>query len=304
MDTLIVLQQMGVIMILVLIGVFLYKKNILTDTVTQSLSWIMVNICNPALLISMSLSGEITTSHRDFLAGLLFGAMLYAFLCLFGAILPHLIRADKKEAVYYTVITVYTNTGFIGIPLSKAILPANAMIYVIICNIMFSIYFYTHAIYLLSGGTRKFSPKNLINSGIIAAAAAILIYWFHLDLPDIVTSTATHIGNPAVFLSMILVGASLAKQPLLSNLTDRTLWIFIVIRMIAFPVVMTWFLRLIHMQEEAIEAYCIMMAMPAANLPMIQAEKEGKETAFLSKAIVCTTVVSFATVTLVLTVLF
>lgn len=305
MEAAVILQQMCVILVLVVIGIWLYKIHILNDGTAKNLSWIIVNICNPMTLLSMVTGGTITTTHSDFTVGLILCALLYGFLCLFGMAMPHILRVrDRDQQRYYNVITVYTNTGFIGIPLAKALLSGNEMIYVILCNILFTLVFYSHGILLLSTGKERFRIRNLINPGIIMAVLALLIYWFDIRLPKPCVSLITHAGNPTVFLSMILLGASLAKQPIIKSMKSARLWIFIGIRMIAFPIGLVLLLRTAGTGGAAVRTYCLMMALPIANLPLIQSEKEGRDTAFLSQAIMMTTVVSFVTVPLVMSILF
>jgi predicted permease len=305
MDAVVILQQMCVILILVVIGIWLYKIKILNDTVTKNLSWMIVNICNPMTLLAMVTGGTITTTHGDFTTGLILCVLLYGFLCLFGMAMPHILHIrDAEQKLYYNIITIYTNTGFMGIPLAKALLSDNEMIYVIICNILFTLVFYSHGIQLLSAKKEAFRIRNLINPGIIMAVLAILIYWFNIHLPNVAVSVITYAGNPTVFLSMILLGASLAKQPILENMKDAKLWLFIAIRMLAFPVALVLFLRAAGIDGASVRTYCLMMALPIANIPLIQSEKEGRDTTFLSKAIMMTTVVSFITVPFIMSILF
>ena len=51
------------------------------------------------------------------------------------------------------------------------------------------------------------------------------------------------------------------------------------------------------------QGMCLMAAVPVGNLPMIQAEKNGEDTSILSSAIALTTVVSIATIPLLLSIL-
>ena len=56
MSTIVVVQQMGVIVILVAIGFYLYKKKVVDNIVSRRLSVIVMDICNPALILASTLS--------------------------------------------------------------------------------------------------------------------------------------------------------------------------------------------------------------------------------------------------------
>ena len=84
MGTSVILQQMGVIVILVSIGIYLYKKGVVDSNTSPKLSSIVVDICNPALILASILSGNITATHKDLLIGMVIGVIFYAFLIVFG----------------------------------------------------------------------------------------------------------------------------------------------------------------------------------------------------------------------------
>ena len=79
MSTTIVLQQMGVIIILVAIGVFLYMKSIIDDHTSRKLSAVVMDVCNPAIILASMLSGNITASHKDIIVALILGAFSVLF---------------------------------------------------------------------------------------------------------------------------------------------------------------------------------------------------------------------------------
>ena len=160
MDFLIVLQPMVMILILVFIGYAMARHRMLDERTRTRISAIIVNVCNPAVILSTIFSGEITATHRDLVTALITAAVLYAVLCLLGTFLPRLIGIRREEQHFYHMMTVYTNVGFMGIPVAQAILSENAMLYVIICNIMFCMYFYTHGIMVLSGRTMFKLPRG------------------------------------------------------------------------------------------------------------------------------------------------
>lgn len=296
MSALVVLQQMAVIAVLVCIGVYLEKKGVLGEKVTGSISRLIVEFCNPALTVSAVISGNITVSHSEFLTGLGIGAALYTTLCLLGYIIPLLLRVKKDERKYYTLMTIYTNVGFLGIPVARAVLPENAMIYVIICNVAYSILFYTHGMITLSDGKEKPDLRKMINPGVIMAAAALLIFWFDIKLPAVVANSLSYIGSPTVFLSMILLGSAVAKSSL-SDMKDKRLWLFTLFRIAAVPAAAVLILRITGIPSEMVRTFCLMCSVPVGNLPLIQAQRTGQRTDILSRGIIITTVFSFISIT-------
>ena len=303
MQTAVVLQQMFIIIILVSIGYACSVKQILDGHTARHLSAIVTDISNPAIVLSTLLSGGITASHKEVILSLVTAILLYAGLCISGVIIPHIIGAKPEDRKFYNLMTVYSNTGFIGIPLAKALLPSNAMIYVIVYNVVFSLYFYTHGIIVLNG-REAVRPREMANTGSVMAILSIIIYWFHISLPEVLSGTVIHIGNANVFLSMMLLGASLSKYPIKELVKGRQRWLFIGIRMILFPYGTALLLKILHLPMQMIEAFTLLTAMPAANLPLIMAEKEGYDTRSLSKGILLTTLVSFLTITLIMTTIF
>lgn len=300
-SSLIVLQQMAVIAILVGIGFFLQKRSVLGEKGDKILSKIVVDICNPALVVSTILSGNISVTHQDFLKGLVIGAALYASFCLLGLIIPRILRLPKDERRFYNLMTIYTNVGFLGIPVAKAVLPEDAIVYVIICNVAYSVLFYTHGILVISGAKEKIKPVMMLNPGVLMSLLALVIFWFDLNFPPILENSFNYIGNPTVFLSMVLLGTAVAKSDLIRDIKDARLWIFILIRMILVPLMVVFVLRMLGAPDVMVKTFCLMSAVPVGNLPLIQAQKTGQRTDILSKGIIVTTVFSFISITLFMT---
>ena len=300
MSAVVVLQQMGVIIILVAIGIYLYKKKVVDDTVSQRISVIVMDICNPALILASILSGNVKASHEDLIESLILGVVFYIFLVLFGFLLPVILRVEKDKARFYNLMVVYTNVGFIGIPVARAILPEKAILYVIVCNVMYSLLFYTHGITVLSGGKEKMNLKKVLSPGTIMAVLSLLVCWFRISPPPIIKSSITYIGNATVFLSMTLLGVSIARSNIEKGFKNKRLWGYIIIRMIMLPVLMFFILRAIKCENLMILGFCLMAAMPVGNLPLIQSEKMGEDTELLSGAITVSTMVSMLTITVLM----
>ena len=301
MSTSIVLQQMGVITILVGIGIFLYKRGVVDDHTSQRMSTIVMDVCNPALILASLLSGNVTATHHDLIVAIVLGASFYIGLVILGFIFPKLIRGGE-DSRFYNMMTVYTNVGFIGIPVARAILPENAILSVIICNVMYSLLFYTHGIIVMSNGKEKLSLKKILSPGTIMAVVSLVIFWFNIYLPPIIANSISYLGNATVFLSMTLLGVGIARSNITSGIKNPRIWIYIIVRMIAVPVALFFALKMAGFSSITIMGLCLMAAMPIGNLPLIQCEKMGEDTELLSGAIAISTLSSIATITVLMTV--
>ncbi len=297
MGALIVLRQMSMIAVLVIIGIVLEKKKVLSEQGTKVISKLVVDICNPVLIVSTILTGNITVTHKEFLSGVGVAAVIYAVFILIGTLLPGIIGIKRDERKFYSLMSIYGNVGFLGIPVAKALLSENAMLYVIICNVFYCLLFYTHGIITLSSGKEKMDLKKLLSPGVIMSILALLIFWFDLKLPEVVVKTADYIGSPTVFLSMVLLGASVSRSNFLRDMKDAKLWIFILVRLVMVPALAVLILRSAGAADEMVRTFCLMCAVPVGNLPMIQAEKIGERTDILSRGIIVTTVFSFISIT-------
>ena len=306
----IILQQMGVICILVLIGVYLYNKKIIDGSNSQKLSAIVVDVCNPALIMASILSGNITATRSDLITAIYLGAAFYIVLVILGFVIPRVLKSEPANRKFYNLITVYTNTGFLGIPIAKAILPDNTIIYVIVINVFYSLLFYTHGMAVLHAGLdkntgikRKNPLLSILNPGTVMAILSLVVFWFDLTPPPIIANTIQYIGNATVFLSMALLGVSIARSSFFKSFKNIKIWFYIVLRMIIVPVAIVLVMKLLNFDNDATLALCLMAAVPAGSLPMIQAEKMGLDTELLSSSIAMTTFISIFSITALMSVI-
>ena len=303
MEIPIVIQQMLVIAVLVLIGVFLEKRGTVDKITSKNISTIVMDICNPALMLSSALSGQVQADHEDILTAVLLGAGFYFMLVVIGFILPRIIRAERSERHFYNAMCVYTNVGFIGIPVAHAILPPDGMLFVLVCNVMYSLLFYTHGVIVLSGGKEKIRPGKIITPGTIAALLSLCIFWFRFKPTAILGELVDYVGGATVFLSMMLLGVAISRSNLIEGMKNIRIWLYVLLRMILLPTALILILSLVDFPVVIENSMCLMSAMPIGNLPLIQAEKTGENTTLLSSAIAISTIVSMVTITVFMSLL-
>ncbi len=307
MSTLVVFQQMLVIFILIAVGYLLRKKGCISDQGTRLVSFLVANVTNPALILSSVLDENTGITHRDILQMFLVTAILYAILIAMGWLLPKIYRIPKEEQKFYHLMTVYANTGFIGIPLVSAVLGSEALIFVTIVNIVFNLLFYTHGLRVLTAGTeagrQKISWRTFLNVGTLMSLLALLIFWFQIPLPVVVEDSVLYIGRSTTFLSMLVLGVSLANTSFSAIFKDVRTFLYVLACMLALPMLLCLGMQQWVSHPMILYVSTLMLAMPCANLPLIVAQQYGLKADILSRGIIQSTLISILTITLVTTIL-
>lgn len=301
MDATVIFRQMCMIFLLIATGFAARKRGIVDGNAGKILSAVVVNICNPALLLSSVLESDGKISNGKLLVAAGIGIGMYAFLILLGRILPRFFGKDQLEKDQYTLMILFGNTGFIGIPVISAVLGTEVLIYVIICNIIFNIIIYTYGLYLVNRhGKNEDAPKrSVINVGTMAGAACIVIFVSKLRLPEVLVRTVDYVGAATTFLSMMVIGISLAGMPLGKIFREKRLYIYILVRHVLVPMAFGWAIKPLAGDAALAGTFVLLSAMPVANMPLMLCEENGMDGTLLSKGIVLSTLFSLVTIPLV-----
>ncbi len=323
----IVLQQMVIIFILIMTGALLYRKSMISDETSKQISALIINLCNPALLICSVFDTGPKASNSDLFTGAFIVLLAYVVLILCGHLIPHILRVPDEDHFAYRLITVYGNVGFIGIPLAMALLGSGSLIYVSLNNLVYNILIYTHGLSTIKAAsidsvnrdlTGDASPlerekeiaesfarglfkatKKFVNAGTVSAIITIVLYISNVSVPVLLSDTLTHVGRSTTFLSMLILGVSVAQMPLADIFSHKKLYAFAALRMVIIPVLCVFLFRLFTDNVLIISTTALMLAVPAGNIPLILCKQNNLESATISRGIILSTLLSFLTIPIV-----
>lgn len=314
MSITVVIQQMVIIFILIAVGMFLYRKEMLSETTTRQMSGLIVNLTNPALLICSALQEGPRMSLQDLGTALAVDLVIYAVLILAGFLIPRILRVPDKYHYAYQMLTIFGNVGFIGIPLASAVLGTECLIFVSIYNLLYVLLIYTFGLSLLQRAAAKqadsgvspqdssgaqtdaLSWKKMINAGTISAAVAIILYLGDIPAPAILSSTLDYIGQTTTLLSMLVLGVSVAQMALRDIFCHPKLYWFVLLRQILLPVVCVLLLRPFLHNELLLHTTALMLAVPAGNMPLMLSKQLQIDTDTISQGIILTTLLGLVTI--------
>ncbi|MGM9537614.1 MAG: AEC family transporter [Candidatus Onthomonas sp.] len=294
---LLIFGKMLTIAILLVLGVVIYRAGIVSVQGSKEISALVIQVCCPLMILYNALEDESIFSLKQLAAILAICAGVYLVLLAAGELLPRLLRVPKEKYPFYTMLSLFGNVGFIGLPVGLSILGSGSMLYIVIFNMMYSVFFYTYGLVTMSravGQTIPFQPKALINPGTISCFIALGIYLCRavhpFEAPALLSDALGYVSCTTTFLAMLVLGVNLATAPLKSILGNLRMYGFVLLRFLGLPCLLAILLGwLMPGEPMLVSTMALMAAMPAGNMSVMLASNYNTETDTLTGGIVLST---------------
>ncbi len=302
MDSVLVLTKVFTLFLVILVGVYASKKNILSQEVTNKLSSLVLNIAMPLLIISsfeFDFDGQMLKK-----AGLVFLGSVIAHLL--AILVSHLIyrKYPSSRGQVLKFATIFSNCSFMGYPVLESIFGKIGIFYGSIFVIPFNIISLSYGVMLFTGAgsskgeTLKSLKKALLHPGIIATVIGMVLFLFSIKLPGPVQEAAEMVGSLNSPLAMLIVGALLARYKLSEVFKGLSIYFVSLMRLVIIPLLVYGIMVLLSMPGDVTMVVVILSAMPVAVTTVIFAEQYGADSGLASKSVGVTTLLSIVTIPL------
>jgi predicted permease len=321
------------LIICMLVGFVCRKVNVVGDAEVSGLVSLLVKITLPCTIFSSMMREFSMTLLKESAATFFLTSAAYllgGLICFF--IIKFVKPAAGERPVYYFSL-IFANVGYMGFPVIQAVFGADGMIYASMANASFNLLAFTLGIKLFSPETGKTrgndgiisaSPENgramrapakgsriargknrrfsdgfyrlVYNPALIATLLGLIFFVAGLRLPKPVGDSAAMIGSMTSPLSMMIVGAILAKNPLRSMFGDIKTLPVIFARLLVVPVITFFAVRTFVGNPVMLGVIVVLSAMPAAALTSIFAEAYKGDAALASRIVAASTLLSVITV--------
>ncbi|WML67794.1 MAG: AEC family transporter [Methanoregula sp. SKADARSKE-2] len=299
MDFLTVISAILLLFLIIGIGYVLRRHGSLNSSRVHGLSHILVNIALPALTISsMQIPyTEASAGIADSTLTLAFGYYIGAFFL--GLVICHFLPSTKAEKGVFRFMLVFPNVGFMGIPVSAAILGHDALFYVILFNLPFNLLVFTMGVSLLAHGRPgKLDPKLLLTPGLVASIIGLAFFLLGYDIPFPADAALRWIGEATTPLAMIIVGAMLATLPVSRLAGDWRIALISGLRLLLLPILAFLILTPFIHDKLLLGTVVLLIAMPVAVNTVLLSEEYKVDATLASQGVFLSTVLCLATIPL------
>lgn len=292
-------QQMLVLFVYMMIGYFCSKRKLFHESFGNNVSWLVVNISNPMMILSSVINGDGSVKTSELLLTGEVAILIFAFLLVLATFIPKILKLNRKEAGYFQLMTVFNNVAFMGFPLISSIYGSGALLYAAVFLLPYNLLFYTYGINVVSPTKQKFNWKKICNAGVIASILAVVFYLTQLPIPQFIKTVTQGLSNVNAPLSMIVIGISLSKFNLKELFLDQKMLIFAGMKLILIPIIGMCIVKQ-FVSIPTLQGVCmIVLATPAGSMTAMLAQQMGGNYKKVAQGVALTTLLSVFTIPLV-----
>ncbi len=285
-----------ILFILIAVGFLCNKTKILNTATLKGMTNFVLYIVTPCVIVN-SYQREF---DKNMLKGLLITVGLAFLSFAINILLSHLLVKDddKRREKTLRFGAVFSNCGYMSLPLQQAMLGEIGVFYGATYIAVFQIVLWTYGVVIMSGSLKSISLKKVfINPGVISTAFGILLYIFSVSIPFTILEPIKYLAALNTPIPMVIVGFYLAEAHL--GLKGVNSYVTLALRLIVSPLIMVGLLLLFKIRGDIAIACTIAASAPVAATTTMFSEKFDGDTTLSATLVSLTTILSIITMPLV-----
>ncbi len=304
-DTLALLRAVALMIIFIVPGFILRKLGFADGAVAKGFANTILYVTQPAMLVVLFIRPYDASIMKT--AGWVFGFSMVAHAVFYVIARSLFQKAPEQIAKVSRFGVVFSNAGYMGIPVITAALGNEAGIYASVYIIAFNIYAWSLGAMIYSGDKSYISAKKIfLNPATVPIYIGLLFFILPIDrcVPSLVIDGLTTLKNTVAPMAMMLIGIRLADVKIKTAFADKWLWKTLGVRLLLLPAVAWGIMRLIGLtgvfaDMTAMTVVLICSSTPCSTITSMFAEKFDCEPVYASKVVSISTVLSVISIPLI-----
>ena len=305
-----VATQVGILFALMAVGAICRRTRLVDGPAVKGIVNLLIIVVTPCLIVDVFQRPFEPSMLRSFLLG--FAISFAAHIALI-AIARLTARGDAKSLPVLRLATVFSNAGFMGIPLEYAILGPKGVFYGIVYVATFNLFIWSWGLVQMRDGEKNGERGTgngerkrvawrdvrpmVLNPGTFGLVLGLPLFLFSVTLPSIVKTPVHLLSELNTPLAMVVIGFYLAGADFRRVIRTPAAYVSTFVRLVAFPLLMIgalWFLRG-YVDRMMSLAIVIASSAPVAAMVTMFASKYERDVDLSVGLVSGTTLLSIAT---------
>jgi malate permease and related proteins len=262
----------------------------------RSISQITFNIFSPCLVFVLITNNKL--GNAQILEMMVYAAILIVGVGAITWLIGRAMRLERRLLIAVVIAAMFMNAGNFGLPLNLFAFGEFALAHASLFFVMSGIMTYSVGVVIASMGSNSLK-KSLVGlykiPAIYGVGFAFVFIQLDWSLPTPIDRSVTLLADAAIPSMLMMLGMQLQKAQWNGYL--RALALAGTMRLLIAPLLAIGISLLFGMQGPARQAFVLESAMPTAVLTTILATEYDIEPAFITTAVLTTTLISPVTLT-------
>lgn len=291
-------EQVLILFVLIAIGFVCGKTKLINESGSKVMADIVLYFVTPCVIIN--------AFQREFdvtmLIKLIVSAVCSAAILGFSVIVAQLLfkKQERSRVCIFKFATVFSNCGYMSLPLQQALLGDEGVFYGATFVAMFNIFVWSYGIITMKGKDEKASGiKILINPGIIGTLIGVVLFLCSVELPNVLAQPISYMAALNSPVPMLIIGYYLSKADLKKAFTDIWSYVSMALRLVALPLLTLFALLLCGIKGSLLVSLTISVSSPVAAITTMMSAKYGHDTELSVSIVSASTLLSLLTMPLI-----
>lgn len=296
-----VLNQILIMFILILVGYICYKLKLIDESLNKKLSDLLLMLVSPFLIFN-SFQREFS---KELLTGLLISLGLAVITHLFGILAAYvLLRGRNPDVVIERFSVIYSNCGFIGIPIINGIFGSEGVFYITAYITIFNLFLWTQGLIMMNGvQSPKTMIKTLISPTLVFIILGFIFFIAQIRVPAIIFDSMEYVAAMNTPLAMIIAGVTIAQTNIWKIFIKPRIYLAVFLKLIFIPVIVLLIYSKLQLEVPVLAAAVLAAACPTGATGTVFAIRYQKNALYASEIFAMTTLGALITIPVIMAVM-
>ena len=297
----IVSQQVLILFVLIAVGFVCGKIKLIKEVDSKLLTNIVLYLATPCVIIR---SFQEVEFNYNLLINLLITVICASLIHIGAIVILKLIFRNNKEENRKKVLqfsAVFSNCGFMSLPLQNALLGSEGVFYGSIFVGIFNVFVWSYGFLEMSGNSEKISVKKIfLNPGVVSVTFAVILFFTQIKLPEIIFSPINYLAGLNTPVPMLIIGYYLSQTNLKVAFKDKGVYSVIGLRLLLIPVLSMIIMFLCGVDETILIPCVVASSAPVAATTTMFSNKFNRDVDLSVALVSVTTLFSIVTMPVVI----
>lgn len=293
-----IFNQLLKMLIIMVLAFACYRLKIVNQEGNKTVSNLLLMVVNPCLII--------TAYQTEYDADLVHGLLLaFAAACvthIIGILVSTVCLPAKghPQIGLERYAAIYSNCGFIGIPLVYSVLGNEGVFYLTAYMAVFNLFSWTHGLLLMTDSfSLKQLKKGLLSPMVIATVIAVVFFFIKFSIPAVLLDSMNYIADMNTPMAMMVAGFSVAQADLRKLFVNFRIYLISFVKLLVIPFVVLLVLFLCRIDSTVAYTTLIAAACPTAATLTMFAIRFEKDYSYASEIFSLSTVLSMISIPII-----